>query len=291
MRPLILDTDIGTDVDDILALILVAKAKELELIGVTTVYGDTQRRAKIARAILNRLGLPDLPVIAGLSRPLSGRQVYWAGIEGEGIADLELIDISSAQAADDFLIEAARNYPGQLEILAIGPLTNLASAIAKSPDFVKQVKSVFLMGGAYWMENYVEHNILCDVDAAADVFKSDLPITAVGLDLTLRVWLEESGLAEIRQGDPQIGDLIENQVRNWWRFRRITKNNPHDPLAALAMVEPDLFRFEMWDVGVSFTSLPAGLTVSSNAGKGRIRLASDILMRSAEQAIVRRLAG
>jgi purine nucleosidase len=291
MRPLILDTDIGTDVDDILALILVAKAKELELIGVTTVYGDTQRRAKIARATLNRLGLPDLPVIAGLSRPLSGRQVYWAGIEGEGIADLELIDISSSQSADDFLIEAARNYAGQLEILAIGPLTNLASAIAKSADFVKQVKSVFLMGGAYWMENYVEHNILCDVDAAAAVFKSDLPITAVGLDLTLRVWLEESGLAEIRQGDPQIGDLIENQVRNWWRFRRITKNNPHDPLAALAMVEPDLFRFEMWDVSVNFTSLPAGLTVSSNPGKGRIRLASDVLMRSAEQAIVKRLAG
>jgi purine nucleosidase len=291
MRPLILDTDIGTDVDDILALILVAKAKELELIGVTTVYGDTQRRAQIARATLNRLGLPDLPVIPGISRPFSGRQVYWAGIEGEGIADLELIDISSSQSGDDFLIETARNYPGQLEILAIGPLTNLASAIAKSPDFVKQVKSVFLMGGAYWMENYVEHNILCDVDAAAAVFKSDLPITAVGLDLTLRVWLEESGLSAIRQADPQIGDLIENQVRNWWRFRRITRNNPHDPLAALAMVEPDLFRFEMWDVTVSFASSPPGLTVSSNPGKGWIRLASDVLMRSAEQAIVRRLAG
>jgi purine nucleosidase len=290
MRPLILDTDIGSDVDDILALVLVAKAKELELIGVTTVYGDTQRRAKIARATLNRLGLPDLPVIAGIGRPLSGREVYWAGIEGEGIADLELIDISSSQSGDDFLIEAARKYAGQLEILAIGPLTNLASAIAKSPDFVKQVKSVFLMGGAYWMENYVEHNILCDVDAAAAVFKSDLPITAVGLDLTLRVWLEQSGLLAIRHGDSRIGDLIENQVHNWWRFRRIIKNNPHDPLAALAMVEPDLFRFEMWDVTVSFTSLPAGLTVSSNPGKGRIRLASDVLMRSAEQAIVRRLA-
>jgi purine nucleosidase len=143
MRPLILDTDIGTDVDDILALVLVAKAKELELIGVTTVYGDTPRRAKIARATLNRLGLPDLPVIPGISRPLSGRQVYWAGIEGEGIPDLELIDIGSSQSGDDFLIEAAQKYAGQLEILAIGPLTNLASAIAKSPELSSRLSRSF----------------------------------------------------------------------------------------------------------------------------------------------------
>ena len=81
MRPVILDTDIGSDVDDILALVMLAKAPELDLVGITTVYGDTILRAKIARATCQMLERPDIDIIPGAPKPISGRQVYWAGHE------------------------------------------------------------------------------------------------------------------------------------------------------------------------------------------------------------------
>jgi purine nucleosidase len=79
MRPVIFDTDIGTDVDDILALVLLAKAPELKLLGVTTVYGDTAFRAKIAKATTHLLGREDIAIVPGEQHTLSGRQIHWAG--------------------------------------------------------------------------------------------------------------------------------------------------------------------------------------------------------------------
>jgi purine nucleosidase len=90
MRPVIFDTDIGTDVDDILALVLLAKAPELNLLGVTTVYGDTAFRAKIAKTTTHMLGRKDIAIVPGEQRTVSGRQDHWAGHEGEGGPDLDL---------------------------------------------------------------------------------------------------------------------------------------------------------------------------------------------------------
>src|SRR6516162_519272 len=98
MRPVIFDTDIGTDVDDILALVLLAKAPELNLLGVTTVYGDTNFRAQIARRTTQMLGREDIKVVPGESFPVSGRQVHWAGHEGEGIPNLDAIEIKPEQS-------------------------------------------------------------------------------------------------------------------------------------------------------------------------------------------------
>ena len=93
MRPVIFDTDIGTDVDDILALVLLAKAPELNLLGVTTVYGDTAFRAKIAKATTHMLGRKDIAIVPGEQRTVSGRQVHWAGHEGEGVPDLDSFEV------------------------------------------------------------------------------------------------------------------------------------------------------------------------------------------------------
>ena len=119
MRPVILDTDIGSDVDDILALVMVAKAAELDLVGITTVYGDTMLRAKIARATCLMLERSDIDIIPGAPKPISGRQVYWAGHEGEGIPDLETISINYAMKAEAYLVEKASALAGEIEILAM----------------------------------------------------------------------------------------------------------------------------------------------------------------------------
>jgi purine nucleosidase len=290
MRPVILDTDIGSDVDDILALVMLAKSPELALVGITTVYGDTILRAKIARATCQMLERPDIDIIPGAPKPISGRQVYWAGHEGEGIPDLEAVSIDDVKKAEDYLVEKAKTHAGEIEILAIGPLTNIAKAIELSADFAKQVKQLYLMGGAYWLDR-PEHNIRCDVDAAQKVFDSGIPITAIGLDLTLRVWITEEDVKRISALPHQLGKTLENQIRAWWVFRDLDRNHPHDPLAALSMIRPELFRFEYCNVRVGRRGQEFGKTMVSDCGKGKVRIASDVFVLTAEKEIVDRMEG
>jgi purine nucleosidase len=289
MRPVILDTDVGSDVDDLLALVMLAKSPELDLVGITTVYGDTILRARIARAMCDLLERPDMDIIPGAPKPISGRQVYWAGDEGEGIPDLEAIPIESAKKAEVYLVEKATERAGEIEILAIGPLTNIANAIQLSMEFTKQVKRLWIMGGSYWLER-PEHNVKCDADAAQIVFDSGIPITAVGLDLTLRVWITEKDVKRISDSPHELGKVLENQIRAWWASRALDRNHPHDPLAALSMIRPDLFRFEYCDVTICRSGRDYGRTFISNCGTGKVRIASDAFIRTAEKEIVDRLA-
>src|SRR6516225_8742816 len=257
MRHVILDTDIGTDVDDLLALVFLAHVPELSLRGVTTVYGDTLLRARIAATAWQHTGNPEIPIISGATDPLSGRQIFWCGHEGEGIPSLETASVDLSRTAEQFLIQNSHLFPGELEILAIGPLSNIAKAILGDPGFVSRIKRLYLMGGAYWLD-YSEHNFECDSVAARIVFDSGIPITAIGLDVTLRVQLTEREVTCIRQLPNGLGPLLENQIRLWWKYLGANQSYPHDPLAALAMLRPDLFLFKNCDVKIKTEQHLAG---------------------------------
>src|SRR4029077_9177392 len=223
MRPVIFDTDIGTDVDDILALAVLAKSPELELIGVTTVYGDTPLRARIAKVTCDLLGCSETAVLIGEKETLTRRQIYWAGHEGYGVPNLDQVQVPTTPGAVDYLLEKANHFPGELEVLATGPLTNIASAIKKDAVTFSKIKHLYLMGGAYWLDR-PEHNIKCDPEAAKIVFESGIPITAIGLDLTLRVLLNAQDLRRIAQLGDGIGRLLEDQILRWWDSKQITAN-------------------------------------------------------------------
>ena len=289
-RPAILDTDIGTDVDDILALVLLARASELQLVGVTTVYGDTLLRARMTRHVLDLLGHSDVPVGIGASKTLTERPVWWAGHEGQGIPDLDRVRVDEKKTAADLLRQAATEHLGQLDLFAIGPLTNVAEAIAADDAFAASLHHLYIMGGAFWMER-PEHNIKCDPEAADIVFRSGIPMTACGLDVTQRVWLRETDLSRIRGAGDGIGSLLEDQVRRWWAFRGETENNPHDPLAILPAVRPELFHFEQCDVRVELGDTAPGRTRIDRCGEGTVRIAAAVEVEAAEQEIVRRLIG
>lgn len=290
MRPVIFDTDIGTDVDDILALAVLAKSPELELIGVTTVYGDTPLRAKITRVTCDLLGCTETPVLIGEKETLTGRQISWAGHEGYGVPNLDKAEVSTTPSAVDYLLEAANRVAGELEVLATGPLTNIATAIRKDAATFSKIKHLYLMGGAYWLDR-PEHNIKCDPEAAKIVFESGIPITAIGLDVTLRVLLEADDVHQIAQLGNGVGPLLEDQILRWWELRNITANHPHDPLAALSMVRPDLFLFENWDVAITKEGRTEGLTRLRQALKGKTRIGADVFARTAQKEIVRRIVG
>jgi purine nucleosidase len=285
VRHVIIDTDLGTDVDDLLALVFIAKAPELCLEGITTVHGDTLLRAKIARIACQRIGIPDVPIVPGSSETLSGHKIFWTGHEGEGISGLERAPVDMSNSAQQFLLDQSEKYSGDVEILAIGPLTNLAKAVSCCPDFASRVKRLYLMGGAYWLD-YSEHNIETDVLAAKIVFESGMPITAIGLDVTLRVWLTEREVEQLRHLPNGLGPLLEGQIRRWWKYLGRNQNNPHDPVAALAMVRPDLFLFETCDVAICTEYNRLGHLVRHENPAGKVSAAYQLDIESAQNLIL-----
>ena len=284
MRHVVLDTDIGTDVDDLLALVFLAHARELRLEGVTTVYGDTLLRARIAAAVWKRTGNPEIAIVPGTNEPLSARPVFWCGHEGQGIPSPEVTAVDQNRTAEQFLIQTSNLFSGELEILAIGPLTNIAKAIVRDAGFVSRTKRLYLMGGSYWLD-YSEHNFECDNVAARIVFDSGMPITAIGLDVTLRVQLTEREVAWIRQLPNGLGLLLENQIRLWWKYLGVNQNYPHDPLAALAMVRPDLFLFKNCNVKIKTEPHLAGRLERFDNPLGNVLAAYDLDVNSAETTL------
>lgn len=245
--PVILDTDIGTDVDDTLALALVLASPELDLVGVTCVYGDVELRARMARKLLGLAGRADVPVLAGARHPLLGlREVYWAGHEGEGL--LEPGDEALAPDAEhavDFLVRAIRSNPGQVHLIAIGPLTNVALALRREPRLAENLAHLTLMGGAVRGPAslglpYSEHNIRSDPEAAHVVFTSGAPITVVPLDVTTKVRIRSEDLARVRASRTPFAEAVARQVELYPPFARRGWTHLHDPLAVATVVDPRL---------------------------------------------------
>jgi purine nucleosidase len=289
-RPVHLDTDIGTDVDDLLALALLVAAPEMQLTGVTTVYGDTVLRARMTRLVLDQLERRSVPIGIGSRETLIGRPVWWAGHEGQGMPGLDRVQIDEGATAADLLHQAATEHRGRLELFAIGPLTNVAAAISADDSFAPSLRHLYVMGGAFWMEQ-AEHNIKSDPEAADIVFRSGIPMTICGLDVTQRVRLREADISEIREAASGIGSVLEDQVRRWWVYTGATENHLHDPLAILPALRPELFRFEQCDVRVEVEGADPGRTWVEGCSTGTVRIAADVDVKAAEQEIVRRLAG
>jgi purine nucleosidase len=289
----VLDTDIGTDVDDVLALTLMARSPELNLIGVTTVYGDTLVRARMARYVCEQLNVPEVVVAPGERSPLSGDNVWWGGHEGQGIPGLDQIVIDEALDGVKYLCDTARSHSGRLNLFAIGPLTNIAKAIRSDPSFASAVHHLYIMGGAYWMKQ-PEHNIKSDAEAAHVVFSSGIPITVCGLDVTTRVWLREDGVEEIRSALGGFGEVLAQQFRDWLKFMvehgistgEVSATHLHDPLAVLSAIRPDLIEFQYCDVTVDLDGDAIGRTRLANCGAGNIRVAADVDSAEAERQLL-----
>lgn len=245
MRRIILDTDIGTDVDDALALALLLGSPEVELVGVTTVYGDTLLRARLARRLMGLAGAStEIPVIPGRSETLSGRDVWWPGHEGKLHADLESEDVQVDVDAVEWLIETVAADPGGIDLLAVGPLTNVAAAIELDPGFAGRLRTLTIMGGDFSPEERVaEHNLRCDWVAADVVLRSGAPIVALGLDATTTVRISPDEVERIG-GAGALGAALAAEIGVFWEFHGEDWNNPHDPVAAMTLIEPELFSLE-----------------------------------------------
>lgn len=290
MTDLILDTDIGTDVDDALALGLVLGSPELTLLGVTTVYGDTLLRARLARR-LARLARPRIavPFIPGAEATLSGREVWWPGHEGKLFDDLADEQVDSGRDAVGFLVDTVAAAPGQVDVLAIGPLTNIALALRRDPSFARNTRRLVLMGGDFAAEGRIaEHNFRCDATAAREVFESGLDILVTGLDVTTRVALAQGEIDRIERAG-RFGAALRAEIEQFWRFHGKPWNNPHDPVAALAGIRPDLFAARKARVRVLDAGEHPGL-VEDSGDAGAVRLVDGLDEARVVDEVVARIA-
>jgi inosine-uridine nucleoside N-ribohydrolase len=186
---IIIDTDIGDDIDDAFAIALALRSPEIEILGITTCFGDTEARAKITDRFLAEAGRPDIHVASG--PPTKTTNVMNQRHYGESS---HLAKFSHASAVD-FLLEQLRRYPGQITLVAIGPLTNIGPLLEKDPSALRKFKRVVLMGGSIehgYGGLYSSHppppqpewNILNDVSSAQKLFASGVPLYVMPLDST-----------------------------------------------------------------------------------------------------------
>jgi purine nucleosidase len=234
----ILDTDIGSDIDDAMALLLCLKLPDLELAAVTTVYNCPEIRAKIVKKMVD-LAEADIPVGCGIGRPMDDIPFIWqTGLEGQGF--LEETEFLSTLDADgihedglELLVEAAKENPG-IEVVSIGPLTNIAKAIQDDPGFKDCVSRIWTMiGGATypnpipegglrsgeWYHAKRSHNVHCDIEAAGIVLDSGIPVTMVGNDVTTKVKIDLEGIERIEKEGSLLNKGVVSMMRVWLDYR------------------------------------------------------------------------
>ena len=186
---IIIDTDIGDDIDDAFALALALRSPQLQILGISTTFGDTELRAKLTDRFLGEVGRQDIPVAAGTSTFFKSNFTQRQYAEGGHSAK------SSHPNSTDFILDQIRKNPNQLTLVAIGPLVNIGALIDKDADMFRKLKRVVLMGGSVYRRygdmGYApprgpepEWNIKNDIPSAQKLFASRVPIFMMPLDST-----------------------------------------------------------------------------------------------------------
>ncbi|KAF5073964.1 nucleoside hydrolase [Oscillibacter valericigenes] len=251
--PIWFDTDLG--VDDAVALLSIGKLPQLELLGISAVAGNAELHHTFenARNVCRLAGL-NVPVYPGAEYPLFVPLRTAPLVHGEnGVGEVELSPSEAPREttlAWDALYKAAKAARGELQVIAVGPLTNLATALGKYPDLKTLLKRILLMGGAAQGGNVTpaaEFNIYGDPHAAQMVFKSGVPVVMCGLDVTLKAYLTPEEVDEIGSHDTPVCRFVHQSNQLALAFNeRISAPGLccHDTCPVLFLACPELFSGE-----------------------------------------------
>ncbi|MBO9311683.1 MAG: nucleoside hydrolase [Chloroflexus sp.] len=274
-RRIILDTDPG--IDDALAILLALASPEVELLGLSIVHGNCTLAEAVANglAILELGGGQHIPLFVGCDRPLlrpltTAHETH--GQRGLGYAQLPPADLQPAREhAVDFIIRTALSAPGEITLVAVGPLTNVALALRKEPRLAGALREIVMMGSALRADGNVtpraEFNVYADPHAAHIVFSSGVPLVIMPWDITRLVRLHESEVDRLAQPGKPIGRFIAEATRFYIEFHRRYFGYDgcaiNDPAALALVFLPDLATYADVYVAVeTCSSLTMGFTVA-----------------------------
>jgi purine nucleosidase len=273
----IYDTDPG--VDDAMALVFQALHPDIELLGLTSVFGNAtiETTTRNARFLTARFA-PHVPVAQGAAAPLkraAPEPLAW--IHGDnGLGNIALDTpheaVIETRSAHRFIIDTVRAHPGEVTLIAVGPLTNLALALADDPQIAELVKQVVIMGGAFGTDGVLgnvtpaaEANILGDPDAADIVFGAPWPVAIVGLDVTQRTIMSHDYLASIRDRGGEAGRFVWDVSRHYEAFHEQSAHLEgiyvHDSSAVAYVLAPHLYTTRSGPVRVLTDGIAAGQTI------------------------------
>jgi inosine-uridine nucleoside N-ribohydrolase len=272
-RKLIIDCDPG--IDDAIAMILAMQYPGFEILGITTIFGNAtlEQATKNALRVVELSGKP-IPVYRGAGKPLivplDPPPDFVHGQDGMGnTRQPEPSAKPQDKPAAQFLVDMAKAYPGQITILAVGRLTNLAAALKLDSRFADNIREVVLMGGTLYVPGNVspvaEANVSGDPHAADLVFTTPWKVTMVGLDVTTKVRLNDEILSRVKAGNERYGPFIYSITRFYADFHQkggVTGGfYVHDPSAVVYLIEPGIFEVKEGPVRVVCEGIAIGQTI------------------------------
>lgn len=240
---ILIDTDIGDDIDDALAIAFAIGSTEIQVKAITTVFKNTSERAKLTQALLKIYERENIPVYEGIGKPIVN-EIAVDEIPCQcQVVNFEAYNKNECHAVDA-IISTVRENP-DIIIVAIGPLTNIAMAIRKAPEVMGK-SNIFIMGGAFGIVE-PEWNICCDPEAASVVFRSGANIKVFGLDVTVSCTLSEKQMNKAASCRNEKSRFLVKLMEAWMQTSGYGVTL-HDALTVAAIVDPDLVQYEEKEV-------------------------------------------
>lgn len=310
---IIIDADVG--IDDAMAIMLAFSSPELEVLGIVSSFGNASidNATRNARYLVDLMG-SNTPVVRGTERPMhipEGEPADFVhGANGLGNIDFDEPEtpLVSGISGAEFILQQSRLYPGELTLVPVGRLTNLALALKLDPTLPERIKRVVLMGGAFKVEGNVtpvaEANIWGDPDAADAVFSAQWSVVALGLDVTTQITVNETHHEKLAKDNPPVGNFLQATSAFYLDFYRSIGVSDgyylHDPSAILYLTHPDIFETVRAPVRVASEGLSLGHTIAAFGELHRSRgewsgipettIALDVDEKKARKIYLQRLA-
>ncbi|MGN7293475.1 nucleoside hydrolase [Rhizobium sp. SAFR-030] len=282
MHKVIFDTDPG--IDDAMALLFLHKHPQIDLVGVTTVFGNAPIDITTRNALyLGEAWSIPAPVArgAGVTLDEDRKGGYWpTAIHGEnGIGEVAIPDVinrvEDGRPAHQFIIDTVRAHPGEITLVAVGRMTNLALALQADPEISGLVRQVVIMGGAFGVNGNVspaaEANIYGDPEAADVVFAAAWPVVVIGLDVTMRTVMTSGFLAEMVASGGEDVRLLSDISQFYIEFYKTRVGDGmvvHDSCACVYLVRPDLFETRSGPIRVVCGGIADGQTIQKPDSRG-----------------------
>ncbi len=298
MKPqkVIIDTDPG--IDDAMAIIYAHLEPEIELLGLTSIFGNVTVDIATRNALALTEMLDSAAVVAGgAAQPLqqTPRQVAREVHGHEGFGDVPPMTpsrVADPRPAYQFICDTVNANPGEIVLCPIGPLTNIALALQHDPSIAAKVKSVYVMGGSVDeggnVTAFAEANIWQDPHAANLVFAADWPVTLIGLDVTHRVICSPEDFAALAEASPRLGGFLNEAAQFYFDFYASVTDihgcHMHDPTAVIAIVRPEWLTIEETPLVTREDGEQIGKTErSSDASRPKVRVAMNIKAQAVRQ--------